>query len=86
MGGLHLIPIRLEVRTKEQINMHNNQKMLLSLQKGRFYNKEDIVRVDKEKQLFHFRNGETLEIKHLKGISLKHYVGYPLTEKLYNFL
>ena len=64
----------------------SNAKLLLDYSCGVFYERINIVRVDKAKNQIHFRNGKIIDMKNLKAIQLKNMVGYELARKVHNAL
>lgn len=78
-----ILPVNLILEPATEIS---NSKMLLDYSKGKFYQRSEIVRVDKNKHQIVFRNGEVLDSGCLKKAKLKNVTGYALAERLSNYV
>jgi hypothetical protein len=74
-AGIAFLPVNLVLESAVEIS---SAKVLLGYNTGKFYERSDIVRVDKIKNVIHFRSGETVMINHLKKGKLKDVPGLAL--------
>lgn len=81
--SISLIPLNMILHDPKDIS---NTKMLLDYSCGTFYEKANIVRVDKTKMEIHFRNGKIIDMANLKAVKLKNMVGFELANKINNSL
>lgn len=58
---------------------------MLNYTNGKFYERSDIVRVDKQKNIIIFRSGETVPIPNLKKGKLTDISGLELALKIRNY-
>ena len=80
---LAIIPVNLEY---EPVTIISEAMFFLNYSQGRFLSKDDIVRVDKQKGVIYFRNGEYAELSSLKKIKLNNITGFELCSRLSNYL
>lgn len=82
-AGIAFIPLSMTLYQAEDLS---NTKMFLDYSSGMFYEKNNIVRVDKNKMEVYFRNGGIAKMSNLKGIKLKNMNGLELAKKINNTL
>lgn len=81
--GVAILPVNLLLEPASEIT---NAKLLLHYAKGKFYQRNAIVKVDKQNRKITFRSGEVVCQDELKKAKLKNVTGFPLAERLGNYL
>lgn len=79
---MFIIPEIMEIVNSTDIL---NGNILINTETGNFYNKSDVVKVDKEKDLLTFRDKSEINKRSLKPINVRPIVGYELAVALENY-
>lgn len=74
-NGIAFLPVNLFLEPAIEIS---SSKILLNFSTGEFIEKSEVVRVDKQKNIIHLRNGSNVYLGNLKKGNIKDVTGLEL--------